>query len=138
MKYSLIYLLLVILLAPVFRGGRSAARAEEESINGTLTEAGEVIEPVIGTSAQRLYCADLWNTYYEKEKSEIKVSTRGLQNEVVVFNCPDCSLEQDFVEPFLNSEYQGKTGMDRIKECGFVSAVFRGRKGTVEIVRQVP
>jgi hypothetical protein len=138
MKYSLNYLLLVILLAFVFGVGRFEARAEEESINETLTEKEEIIEPVVGSSAQRLYCADFWNVYYEKEKSEIKVSTRGLQNEVVVFRCPDCSLEEDFVEPFLNSEYQGETGMDRIKECGFVSAIFKGRRGMEGIVKQVP
>jgi hypothetical protein len=137
MKDSFNYLLLVVLLAFVFEVRYFEARAEEEFITETLTETEEIIEPVVGSKAQRLYCADLWNVYYEKEKSEIKVSTTGLQNEVVVFKCPYCSLEENFVEPFLNSEYQGKTGMDRIKECGFVSAIFKGGRGIQEIVKQV-
>jgi hypothetical protein len=138
MKYSLHYFLLVILLACALGAGRLAARAEEGSVNQKLTGTEKIIEPVVGSNAQRLYCAELWNVYYEREKFDIEVSTRGPQNEVVVFKCPDCSLEKDFVEPFLNSEYQGKTGMDRVKECGFVSAIFKGRKGMEEIVKQVP
>ena len=80
----------------------------------------------------------MWNKYYEKEKAEIRVSTRGKYYETVVFTCPNCSLEEYFVNPFLNTEYQGKTGMDRIKECGFTQVVFRGGRGIQEIVRQVP
>lgn len=138
MKHSLTWLIITAVLVTLFKVGYFGARAEEEFVTETLIETEEVVVPVTGSDAQRLYCADLWNVYYEKEKSEIDVSTRGLQNEVVVFKCPDCSLEENFVEPFLNSEYQGKTGMDRIKECGFVSAVFKGGRGRQEIVKQVP
>ncbi len=138
MKRSLTCLLLTTVLVASFIAGYFGARAEEEFVTETLIDTEEISEPVHGSNAQRLYCADLWNVYYEKEKAEINVSTRGLQNEVVVFKCPDCSLEEYFVGPFLNSEYQGKTGMDRIKECGFISAVFKGSRGMQEIVKQVP
>jgi len=131
------YLLLFVSVAIVLEAGHFEATSEEELITETLIETEEIIEPIVGSNAQRLYCADLWNAYYEKEKSGIDVSTRGLQNEVVVFKCSHCSLEENFVEPFLNSEYQGKTGMDRLKECGFVSAIFKGGRGIQEIVKQV-
>jgi hypothetical protein len=137
MKYSSKWLILATVLVVFFKVDYSEVRAEEEIITETLIETDEMVEPVVGSSAQRLYCADLWNVYYEKEKSEINVSTRGLQNEVVVFKCPDCSLEKEFVDPFLASEYQGKTGMDRIKECGFVVAIFKGGRGIQEIIKQV-
>ncbi len=89
-------------------------------------------------NALRSACAYLWDRQYKKEKVDIKVSTRDDYHQTVVFTCPDCSLEEHFVDPFLNSEYQGKTGMDRIKECGFTQAVFKGARGLQEIVRQVP
>lgn len=104
------------------------------------TEVQEVIKekmPEIKQDPQRLYCAALWNAYYEKEGFEIDVLTRGMHDEVVVFRCPDCSLEKEFVEPFLVSESQGKTGMERIKECGFLVAIFKGGKGIQEIIKQV-
>jgi len=47
-------------------------------------------------------------------------------------------LEEEYVEPFLNDEYDGVTGLDRIRECGFVIAVFKGAQGIREIVREVP
>lgn len=90
------------------------------------------------TNALRSACAYLWDRYYVKEKVQIRVSTRGNYDETVVFTCPDCSLEENFVEPFLNSEYKGKTGMDRIKECGYIQVVFKGARGLQEIVRPVP
>jgi len=95
-------------------------------------------EPLVKPNALRTACAYLWDRHYKKEKVDLKVSTRGNYDETVVFTCPDCSLEEHFVDPFLNSEYQGKTGMDRIKECGFTQAVFKGARGLQEIVRQVP
>jgi len=92
----------------------------------------------IKPNPQRQYCAYLWNVYYEKEGIDMKVLTRGMFDQVVVFKCPECSLEKEVVEPFLHSQYQGKTGMDRIKECGFIAAIFKGGRGIEEIIRQVP
>lgn len=87
---------------------------------------------------QRIYCVKYWNHYYSKmKKSNIEVSSKGEYDEVVVFSCPDCSLEEHYVEPFLNTEVDGVTGFDRIKECGFTKAVFKGSKGLREIVREV-
>ncbi|HWP90894.1 MAG TPA: hypothetical protein VNN20_01685 [Thermodesulfobacteriota bacterium] len=115
-------------------------------IPGSISEAGT--DTVTGnqeqevfqakTNALRSACAYLWDRYYQKEKVEIRVSTRGNYDETVIFTCPDCSLEENFVEPFLNSEYRGKTGMDRIKACGYTQVVFKGARGLQEIVRQVP
>ena len=110
---------------------------ERERIRTNVQEMINEKMPEVSENPQRLYCAALWNAYYEKEGSEIKVLTRGIHNEVVVFRCPDCSLEKEFVDPFLVSEYQGKTGMDRIKECGFLVAIFKGGRGIEEIIRQV-
>jgi len=115
-------------------------------IPGSISEAGT--DTAIGNPEQKVFqaktnalrsaCAYLWDRYYQKEKVEIRVSTRGNYDETVIFTCPDCSLEENFVEPFLNSEYQGKTGMDRIKACGYTQVVFKGARGLQEIVRQVP
>jgi len=104
-------------------------------------EVEEIIEeqiPEIKPNPQRSYCADLWNYNYKKENVEMVVLARGKYDEVVVFKCPDCSLEKEFVDPFLFSESQGKTGMDRIKECGFLIAIFKGARGIREVIRQVP
>ena len=115
-------------------------------IPGAISEAGT--DTVTGNQEQKVFqaktnalrsaCAYLWDRYYQKEKVEIRVSTRGNYDETVIFTCPDCSLEENFVEPFLNSEYQGKSGMDRIKACGYTQVVFKGARGLQEIVRQVP
>ncbi len=107
---------------------------------GTDTVTGDQEQKVFQakTNALRSACAYLWDRYYQKEKVEIRVSTRGNYDETVIFTCPDCSLEENFVEPFLNSEYRGKTGMDRIKACGYTQVVFKGARGLQEIVRQVP
>lgn len=111
---------------------------ERERIKANVQEIIKEKMPEVQQNPQRLYCAALWNTYYEKEGFEIQVLTRGVHNEVVVFRCPDCSLEKEFVDPFLVSEYQGKTGMERIKECGFLVAIFKGGRGIQEIIKPVP
>jgi hypothetical protein len=94
--------------------------------------------PDLKPNALRGPCAYLWDRHYRKEKVDIHVSTRGAYDETVVFTCPDCSLEEHFVNPFLNSEYQGKTGMDRLRECGFTEVAFKGGRGLEEIVKSVP
>ena len=97
-----------------------------------------VKEPEIGPNPQRLYCAEQWTSLYQRQKAGIVVTTRGQYDEIVVFDCPDCSLEENFVTPFLESEYRGKTGMMRIYECGYTQAVFEGFSGTRDIVVDVP
>jgi hypothetical protein len=110
---------------------------ERERIRTDVQEMIKENMPDVKENPQRLYCAALWNAYYEKEGFEMHVLTRGAHNEVVVFRCPDCSLEKEFVDPFLVSEYQGKTGMERLKECGFLVAIFKGGRGIQEIIEQV-
>ncbi len=110
--------------------------AQEETID--VEEVLEVIEPEIEPDPQRLYCAKEWTDMYKRRKAEIRVTTRGQYNEIAVFDCPDCSLEEHFVEPFLETEYRGKTGMMRLYECGFKTAVFEGFRGTRDIVVEVP
>src|SRR3972149_3020472 len=86
----------------------------------------------------RSICAYMWDGYYEKEKIDIRVSTKGEYDETIVFSCSYCNLENQFVNPFLNNEYQGKRGIDRIKGCGFIEAAFEGERGVEPIVVQVP
>ena len=78
-----------------------------------------------------------WNEYYKNEGTDILVSTRGEYDEIVVFNCPECSSEEHFVEPFLNTRTYGMTGTERIRACGFIKAVFKGSKGFLEIEREI-
>jgi len=89
----------------------------------------------IGPNPQREYCIYTWNDYYDRHDIEIKVNSEGVYDEIIVFTCPDCSLEEHYVEPFLNSKVDGKTGADRIRECGFLHAKFQGSKGIQEIER---
>ena len=110
-------------------------RAEEETIDAQ--EVVEVVEPEIGPDPQRLFCATEWTEMYRRQKADIRVSTRGRHHEIAVFDCPDCSLEENFVKPFLESEYRGKTGMMRLNECGFETAIFEGFRGTQDIVVEV-
>ena len=112
--------------------------AERDRIRNEVLDLLEEDTSSIKPNPQRQYCAYLWNDYYEKEGVEMKVLTRGPFDQVVVFKCPECSMEREVVEPFLNSQYQGKTGMDRTKECGFVAAIFKGGRGIEEIIRKVP
>ncbi len=109
----------------VFRGGRGM----EEIV---------IQVPRVKPDPVRSTCAKTWNAYYENENSDIRVSTRGDYDETIVFMCSYCNLENQFVNPFLNNEYQGKRGIDRIKECGFIEAVFEGERGVEPIVVQVP
>jgi len=102
-----------------------------------VEEVLEVKEPEIGPNPQRLYCAEQWTSLYERQKAEIIVTTRGQYNEIAVFDCPDCSLEENFVIPFLENEYRGKTGMMRLYECGYTKAIFEGFRGTQDIVVEV-
>ncbi len=132
MKYLVTCFLFLSLLAfPVLlNGAESVDEAEEIEV--------EVEEDGIGPDPQRLYCVSYWNEYYKRmKKANIKVSSKGEFDEIIVFNCPDCSLEKHYVEPFLNTEIDGLTGLERIRECGFTQAVFKGSKGLREIVRVV-
>ena len=103
---------------------------EYKNVDGQL----KVVFPKVSPNPLRYSCAEIWNSYYEKENINIKVST----SEAVVFLCPTCYNEKHFVKPFLESEYEGMTGMDRIKSCGFKYAVFRGGRGLNEVVVDVP
>ncbi len=135
---NIITLVIFALLISILWGFSKMAKAEGYTEANTRAKMGEQNEPEANPDPMRSICAYMWNKYYEKEKAEIRVSTRGKYYETVVFTCPNCSLEEHFVNPFLNTEYQGKTGMDRIKECGFTQVVFRGGRGIQEIVREVP
>ncbi|NIP38787.1 MAG: hypothetical protein GWO07_08595 [Candidatus Dadabacteria bacterium] len=87
---------------------------------------------------KRKSCAELWNGYYEREEINIKVSTRGNYDEQIIFFCPTCTDEEHFIKPFTESLYQGHTGMERIKSCGFDYAVFKGGRGFNEVIVEVP
>ena len=91
--------------------------------------------PTLGPNPQREYCMLYWNKYYKDNMIDINVSTEGRYDEVVVFTCPDCSLEEHYVEPFLNTKIDGVSGADKIKECGFIKAKFQGARGIQEIER---
>ena len=104
----------------------------------TLQNAHRVEADDVEPEPQRLYCAEQWTQLYKGQKADIKVTTRGQYNEIVLFSCPDCSLDEHYVKPFLESEYRGKTGLMRLHECGFTKAVFKGMRGTEAIVVDVP
>jgi RNase P subunit RPR2 len=104
----------------------------------TMDDALEVKEEDIEPEPQRLYCAAQWTMLYKGQKADIEVTTRGQYNEIAVFSCPDCSLDEHYVKPFLETEYRGKTGLTRLHECGFTQAVFKGMRGTEAIVVDVP
>jgi len=99
--------------------------------------SGAETEVDFNADAQRNFCAVRWTEQYRGRKADIEVRTRGAHNEVAVFYCPDCSLYDHFIRPYLESEYRGKTGMMRLSECGFRQAVFKGNRGTQEIVIDV-
>jgi RNase P subunit RPR2 len=103
-----------------------------------MGESEEIEEEDIGPEPQRLFCAEQWTKLYKGQKTDITVTTRGHYNEIAVFHCPDCSLDEHYVKPFLESEYRGKTGLMRLHECGFTQAVFKGRRGSEAIVVEVP
>ena len=85
----------------------------------------------------RYSCAKMWNDSYEKEDINIKVTSRGNYDQAVQFFCPTCYDTEHFVKPFLKSEYQGMTGFDRIKSCGFEYIIFKGGRGINEVVIDV-
>lgn len=129
------FLILSVFCFPmILNGAESVDEANEVEVEIEI----EVEEDMIGPDPQRSYCVNYWNEYYKKmKKANITVSSKGEFDEIVVFSCPDCSLEKHYVEPFLNTEVDGMTGMDRIRECGFTKAVFKGSKGLREIEREV-
>lgn len=118
--------------------GESVIKAETAATTVAQAKSETRKEPEALPNPMRSVCAYSWNRLYENRKAEIRVSTRGEYDETVVFTCPDCSLEENFVNPFLNAEYEGKSGIARIKECGFTKAVFKGARGIQEIGRRVP
>lgn len=123
--------LLTFLFAFAFTSTNSFANG-----TGAPEEAKEMTGEVqVGPNPQRGYCVLYWNKYYSDNDIDISVSSRGLYDEVVVFTCPDCSLEEHYVEPFLNAEANGVTGVERIKACGFTKAIFKGAKGLRETTR---
>lgn len=95
--------------------------------------------PVLFTNHQRLYCGMSWKKYYKDNNINIDVSVEGKYDEFVVFSCPVCGLEDSYVDIFLNTKTEdGTTNADRIKECGFVKAKFKGAKGGIgKIVRSI-
>jgi RNase P subunit RPR2 len=131
----LIFITALILPSTGFTADTDGSRIAQAE---TIEEALELEIDEIAPEPQRMYCAHKWNDMYNGQKADIEVRTRGEYNEIVVFHCPDCSLKEHFAEPFLESEYRGKTGMMRLSECGFRQAVFKGTRGTHEIVVDVP
>lgn len=137
MKTSL-GLTVIILLGILFRTSNTFADADDfdYSVEQGVEQEQVIIKfSDIGPNPQREYCIYTWNDYYEKNDIEMKVNSEGKYNEIIVFTCPDCSLEKNYVEPFLNTKVDGKTGADRIRECGFTHAKFQGAKGIQEIER---
>ncbi|MGQ0793702.1 MAG: hypothetical protein ACT4NX_06370 [Deltaproteobacteria bacterium] len=122
---------LALFIALCLISGFGLASAEESSLSAANASGR------LDTHPLRSVCAYIWNAEYKKDKVEIAVSTRGDSGETVVFTCPECSLEEHFVNPFLDNEYRGKTGIERVRECGFAQAVFKGGRGIVELVRAV-
>ncbi len=113
--------------------------AEDAASPATAGGAGaEAAAESVRPDPMRYICAVQWNQYYKKKGIEITVSTRGKYNEVLVISCPMCSVKDYVVEPFLFTRHGGKTGMEKIKECGFTKVAFRGSLGMREIVYDVP
>ena len=149
MRFFHFQVFLFLITALVFPGSFNQARAQDAGVgqqidepDGEAMDAEEVLEvktaPELSPNPQRSYCAREWTEQYARQKAEIEVSTRGEYDEIVVFDCPSCSLEDHFVIPFLESEYRGKTGYMRLQECGFHKAVFEGFRGIHEISLDVP
>ena len=139
LKKAVYFLPLVVCLFVLPEVAISGGDVEEE-VEDTMPEL-EVVEPEIPEikiteNPQRNYCMLQWNEYYKNEGTNIVVSTRGEFDEIVVFSCPDCSLEEHFVDPFLNTRTYGMTGIERIRACGFIKAVFKGSKG-IRVVERV-
>ncbi len=148
MRYFTLIALLVFSIALVYGitgspdSNAADTRTQSDAVSPdqieTMEDALEVEEDDIEPEPQRLYCAEQWTMLYKGQKADIEVTTRGQYNEIAVFSCPDCSLDEHYVKPFLESEYRGKTGLIRLHECGFTQAVFKGFRGTEAIVVDVP
>lgn len=137
--YLIIVISLFVFPISVFSGGDVEDTVEDVSTEPEIVEEQVEVEeePEITENPQRNYCMLQWNEYYENEGTDIKVSTRGEFDEIVVFSCPNCSSEEHFIDPFLNTRTYGMTGVERIRACGFMKAVFRGGKGIQEIEREI-
>lgn len=148
MRYFTLIALLIFTIALVYGitgppdSNAADTRMQSDAVSPdqveTMEDALEVKEDDIEPDPQRLYCAEQWTMLYKGQKADIEVTTRGQYNEIAVFTCPDCSLDEHYVKPFLESEYRGKTGLMRLHECGFTQAVFKGFRGTEAIVVDVP
>lgn len=138
MRSFTILALYFLVVSLIFGVNKDMSAAETGGTAAVQEQVGVQKEVEAKPDPMRSVCALMWNRYYQKENVDIKVSTRGKYDETVVFTCPSCSLEENFVNPFLNSEYQGKSGIARIKECGFTKVVFKGSRGIQEIVRIIP
>lgn len=135
------FLSILLLTAVLFEMAPRLVLAQDDTGTSETVDVEEVLEvkePEIGPNPQRIYCAEQWTNLYKRQKADIRVTTRGQYNEIAVFDCPNCSLEEHFVTPFLESEYRGKTGMMRLYECGYTQAIFEGFRGTQDIVVEVP
>ncbi|MFI5324266.1 MAG: hypothetical protein ACHQ6U_12245 [Thermodesulfobacteriota bacterium] len=119
------------------KGAKGSHRGQNAPVE-TMEEAESIEGIDIEREPQRLYCAQDWTKLYQQQKADITVTTKGQYNEIAVFRCPDCSLNEHYVKPFLETEYRGETGMMRLHECGFSRAIFKGRRGSQTIVVDVP
>lgn len=62
---------------------------------------------------------------------------KGKTKSLLCFVVPCGSLENNYVEPFLNARFEdGTTNTDGIRECGFVRTKFKGSSGAGEVVRK--
>lgn|GEM_PF-968433 len=148
MRYFTLIAFLIFSIAPVYgisgppESIAADTRTQSDAVSPdqveTMEDALEVEIEDVEPEPQRLYCAEQWTMLYKGQKADIEVTTRGQYNEIAVFTCPDCSLDEHYVKPFLESEYRGKTGLMRLHECGFTQAVFKGFRGTEAIVVDVP
>jgi hypothetical protein len=138
MRFALLTLL-ALMIPPIVAAGSGLAQSGGERTSVSYSEekaGGESTKP--SPNPLRSICAIEWNAYYKSRNMGIEVSTRGTDSETVVFVCTLCSLEDHFIKPFLYTEYDGKRGIDRIRECGFTKVVFKGGRGINEIVIDVP
>lgn len=140
LSFALILFLTLCASTEAFSNGATYPENEYYSGSqeeGTKAENMEQEDTGVGPDPQRMFCKKYWNSYYSERDIDIEVTTRGEYDEVVVFNCPQCSLEEHYVDPFLNTETMGMTGLERIRACGFKKAVFIGSKGIREVERDI-
>jgi hypothetical protein len=101
------------------------------------TEAIVVDVPRVFPDPNRLVCINDWSKDYQKNYPTIQISSRGELNEVIVFSCLNCPFQKSFITPFLLTVSDGRTAMERMKQCGFTEIVFTNPMGTREVVREV-